>query len=151
MVCGRSRFGKTEWARSLGRHVHMQQLFNIEQWDSEAQYLVVDDVHFTKFEHVRQSLWGAQKHFNLTGKWRKHFPVSWGKPMIYLCNKGNDFRTLRKKNGEMYLDYWELEWYLDNTVIVDLTEPLFVVSANALDDEQGVAAVRQLEIDEEDL
>lgn len=126
MVCGPSRLGKTEWARSLGRHVHMQQLFNIEQWDSGASYLIIDDIKFDKFEHVRQSLWGAQKHFNLTGKWRKHFPVSWGKPMIFLCNGGNDFRKMRKKDGTLLLDYDELQWYMDNTIIVDIKEKLYV-------------------------
>lgn len=126
MVVGPTRLGKTDWARSIGRHVHMSLLFNIEQWDSDARYLVIDDVPFddVDFAKVRKGLWGGQRHFNITGKYRKHMPVQ-GKPMIFLCNEANDFKNIVAKNGGYYLRPSELAWYEENTVRVEITERLY--------------------------
>ena len=100
-------------------------LFDYDQWDDEADYLVLDDIPFDFFHGMRKSLWGSQLQLVITGKYRKPRSVRWGKPMIWLCNEGQDFITLRDKRGELYLDYAECDWYKKNATIVDVQNKLY--------------------------
>jgi hypothetical protein len=126
MVVGPTRLGKTEWARSLGRHMYMCGLFNLSVWDDQADYLVLDDIAFDYIGGSRKSLWGSQREMTLTDKFQRKRSVSWGKPMIYLCNKDSDFRYMLDKNQKFdYLRPCEQEYYMDNCVIVEVDEPLF--------------------------
>jgi hypothetical protein len=126
MVVGATRLGKTEWARSLGRHIYMCGLFNLAVWDNEAEYLVWDDMSFDKIGGVRKGLWGAQKELTLHDKFARKRSVKWGKPMIFLCNKDNDFRYMLDKSGRnKLLSLDETEWYEDNCVIVEVNTRLY--------------------------
>jgi len=126
MLVGPTRLGKTEWARSIGRHIYMCGLFNVDMWDAQAKYIVIDDISFDFMGGARKSLWGGQKEFTVTGKYRKNRTVKWGKPMIFLCNQANDFRYLLNARGNgLYLENSEKEWYIANSVIVDITTPMF--------------------------
>lgn len=139
MVVGPTRLGKTEWARSLGRHIYMCGLFNLSVWDDEAEYLVIDDISFEHWGGSRKALWGAQKELTLTDKFARKRAVKWGKPMIVLCNDGDDFRYLLDKRDRPILRNAELQWYKDNTVIVEVTVPLYRVNPfpNMMDQENA--------------
>ncbi|UDN67446.1 replication-associated protein [robinz virus RP_390] len=84
-LVGRSRLGKTEWARSLGRHSYFAGLFNIDDFDPLAQYAVMDDIDIKFFPNYK-GWFGAQKRFTITGKYARHRTVDWGKPMIWCSN-----------------------------------------------------------------
>lgn len=123
----------------------MSLLFNIEQWDSDARYLVLDDVPFddVEFTRVRKGLWGGQQHFNITGKWRKHMEVK-GLPVIFCCNESNDFKNIVDQYGRGYLKQSELEWYEANTLRVEVTTKLFAdENMEGLDSQPSPASVRR--------
>lgn len=123
-MVGPTRLGKTEWARSLGRHIYMCGLFNLSVWDNDAEYLVIDDISFEFMGGSRKSLWGSQKELTLTDKFARKRSVKWGKPMIFLCNGDNDFRYLYVK-GNKYLNELEIEYYEANSVIVEVQNKLY--------------------------
>jgi hypothetical protein len=112
---GPSRLGKTEWARSLGPASYMCNLLNLDDWADEDDTLILDDVDFKFLPHWK-ALFGGQKSFNLTDKYRKKRRVT-GKLLIWLCNDANDPR--RTLSGT------ELEWYHANVVSIYLNEKLF--------------------------
>jgi hypothetical protein len=109
ILCSPSRYGKTEWARSLGTHAYFNCMVNFEPgWDTDISYLILDDF---LWEYVpnKKCFFGSQQEFTLTDKYRKKFTVKWGKVLIYLCNELPDLDS----------------WYYDNTVIINLTNKLF--------------------------
>lgn len=99
ILIGESRTGKTEWARSLGRHMYFNGYFNLDLWDEEAEYAVFDDfdIEGKKLEEYFRSwkCWfGAQKEFNITDKYKRKMNVKWGKPIIFISN--NDIECSSK-------------------------------------------------------
>ena len=123
-MVGPTRTGKTEWARSLGRHIYMCGLFNLSAWDNEAEYLVIDDISFEFMGGSRKALWGSQRELTLTDKFCRKRSIRWGKPMIVLCNPEDDYRYLYVK-GHKYLNDVEVEYYTENSVIVEVRNKLF--------------------------
>ena len=91
-------------------------MFNIEDWDPDAAYIIIDDFNI-KFCPWWKCVLGAQKTFVLTDKYRKKRTVKWGKPCIWLCNRDDDPRGA--------LSGAELEWFRANVVEVDIYSPLF--------------------------
>jgi len=115
-ICGPSRSGKTAWARSLGRHIYWGGMSNLDVWDPEASYLVIDDIKW-EFVPQKKSLFGAQREFTLTDKYRKKRRIKWGKPCIYLFNPEDS--PMSELSGD------ELSWYNENTVLVILVNKLY--------------------------
>lgn len=105
----------------------MAGLFNLDVWDAEAQYLILDDISFKHIGGARKTLWGAQKEIVLTDKFRRKASYKWGKPMIFLCNEDNDFRYLMEgtRFPTPYLSESELTWYKENSVIVEINTRLY--------------------------
>ncbi|ORX44058.1 hypothetical protein BCR36DRAFT_373539 [Piromyces finnis] len=89
ILIGPSRSGKTEWARSLGKHMYFNNLLNMDDWDDTADYIILDDFSsdITKFLPSWKCFFGGQKQFTLTDKYRGKRTVKWGKPMIWLSNE----------------------------------------------------------------
>lgn len=101
-------------------------MFNVDVWDANAEYLVIDDIPFEFFGGSRKALWGAQSEIVITDKYRKKRSVKWGKPMIFCCNPDNDFRLLPDKTRKnLYLRDSELEWYNANTFVVEVINKLY--------------------------
>ncbi|CAG8608429.1 857_t:CDS:1, partial [Acaulospora morrowiae] len=44
LVIGEARIGKTKWARCHGKHIFWRSEKNLEKWDVEAKYIVLDDI-----------------------------------------------------------------------------------------------------------
>lgn len=100
-------------------------LFNLEVWDNEAEYLVIDDFDFDFFPGMRKALWGAQKEFTAVDKFKRKRRILWGKPMIWLCNEeGSPFNKVAK-DGNYLLRGTELEWYRANCVEVAVSERMY--------------------------
>jgi len=113
---GKSRIGKTEWARSLGKAMYFCGQFNLDDWDESADYIILDDFNI-KFFPQWKSFLGGQKQFVLTDKYRKKRTVKWGKPCIWLCNiDGSPGRALSRD---------ELDWIDVNCLTVYHDTPLF--------------------------
>lgn len=111
ILLGGSRLGKTVWARSLGRHMYFNNLFNIDDWDQDAEYIIFDDFDF-QYMPGKKAFFGAQKNFVLTDKYRGKRTIEWGKPFIYVNNVSPDF-------GDDSL------WYSLNTVTVHIFNKLY--------------------------
>lgn len=113
-LVGHSRLGKTEWARSLGCHTYFGHMFNLDDWNRDGLYLVIDDIEW-QYVPSKKALFGAQKTFTLTDKYRKKQTLNWGKPCIYLCNPDMDeFYTCK-----------ETTWMQANCVYYKLENKLF--------------------------
>lgn len=89
ILIGPSRSGKTEWARSLGKHMYFNNLLNLDDWDESADYIILDDFSsdILKYLPSWKCFFGGQKQFTLTDKYRGKKTVHWGKPMIWLSNE----------------------------------------------------------------
>jgi len=89
---------------------------NLDVWDPEAKYIVIDDIKW-EFIPQKKSLFGAQREFTLTDKYKKKKRIKWGKPAIYLYNPEDS--PMSELSGN------EREWYLSNSTMVTLINPLY--------------------------
>jgi len=103
----------------------MDGLWNLSAWDGEAQYLLLDDVSFKHIGGSRKGLWGAQKEIVLDGKYMRRKSYKWGKPLIFLCNEDNYYRTLVNERGGSYLSPSEMDWYDANSVVVHIDRKMY--------------------------
>lgn len=87
---------------------------NMDTFDNTADYIIFDDFDF-EFMPQKKSWWGAQHEFNVTDKYRKKQTITWGKPLIYLCNPDSD--PYRSK-------LWN-EWFEATCIRVVLDNKLF--------------------------
>jgi len=114
---GPTRTGKTEWARSLGKHVYWNGLINIDTWDITAKYIVIDDFNWSFFPCKKQLI-GCQREFTLTDKYRKKRAIrNWGKPCIYVFN--DDMDPFNEMSNSLK------EWIRGNSCRIDIINPLF--------------------------
>lgn len=90
VLSGRTRTGKTTWARSLGPHLYYNGYFSLADFTSEKAYVIFDDVPWERMKNLYKYFFGAQKEFILCDKYMKKRRVRWGKPCIFLCNDDND-------------------------------------------------------------
>ena len=117
ILIGASRLGKTQWARSLGKAMYFCNLFNLDDWNDGASYIILDDIDIKYFPHWKFFL-GAQAEGILTDKYRKKQRVRNGRPTIWLCNEDMDpRRTLSRA---------ECEWVDLNCDVVTVRERLFI-------------------------
>lgn len=115
-LCGPSRTGKTTWARSLGTHIYWSGSFILDTFNESAQYLVLDDIPF-EYVPSKKQLFGSQKEFALSDKYRRKRRLKWGKPVIYLFNPDAD------PWGS--LSHSEKEWYALNVQREYITNKLY--------------------------
>ncbi|KAF8954337.1 hypothetical protein BDZ97DRAFT_1977654 [Flammula alnicola] len=113
VIWGPSRTGKTEWARSLGHHIYFNSIFNLDQFDEGAEYVIFDDYDPKNFTNYK-CWFGGQAEFNLTDKYTRKRTVKWGKPMIWLSNA-----------NPLEDPVFDSDWLAANTVVVHLDSKLF--------------------------
>lgn len=95
--------------------------FNLDKFDSSADYIVFDDVKIKYLVNWKSWL-GCGGEFECTDKFRTKRTVSWvGKCCIVLCNMGAmwDWR---------YSEEWkdDPDWFGKNTVVVEIGDtPLY--------------------------
>ena len=117
VILSPAKYGKTEWARSLGPHTyHMGQLnFDIfVQQCTTAKYAIFDDFYNWDFRYLKPFL-GGQGVVTITGKYRSAKQIEWGKPLIILTN-------------EKFWDLWsndQQNYFKDTTKVVTLQKHLY--------------------------
>jgi hypothetical protein len=112
-VIGKTRSGKTAWARSLGKHVYWNQYYDLKKWDDEAQYIILDDIPFSKIYSVYKGLLGCQKSFTMTDKYLPKQTLK-GKVCIWLVNSDQDPRRDEKWDQEVE------EWMEGNVIFYNM-------------------------------
>lgn len=115
ILWGPSRTGKTCWARSLGRHVHHANTFNMELHDDDADYAIFDDISGGLRSFDYKAWMGGQLHFSITDKYMKKRSITWGRPCIYLSNEN----PLLDARGV------DLDWLLANAVVVNIDRSMY--------------------------
>lgn len=106
--------GKTEWARSLGKHVYLCGQLDIKgQVWKDAEYAILDDtcVRDIKAKGMWKGLASGQKVLTLRDL---HFKkaINWGKPCIMLANHSPPPMV------------WD-EWDEEHVVVIELKENLY--------------------------
>lgn len=117
VLYGPTRTGKTQWARSLGRHCYHNGQFNPDIHSDGAQYAIFDDLKggFKCWPSYKQWL-GQQKEFTITGKYFPLKTITWGKPCIYIANV----------DPRMQVDEsLDLDWLDGNCVFIHVENPLY--------------------------
>lgn len=119
MLVGASKYGKTHWARSLGRHIHFREQYSLDAYDAEADYVVFDDLPMERVHGIK--CWvGSMGEFWDTDKFRPKMKIKWGpkKCCIILCNPGVDWR---------FSDIWkkESEWYNCNVEVIEINQNMY--------------------------
>lgn len=123
-LIGPSRYGKTAWARSLGHHIFWRQSTNLDTWNEEAKYLIIDDIDW-KFLSNKKCWLTAMGENTVTDRYRPKRDIVNYKPCIYLCNPDQDPRNFFE-NGEG--EYWDA-----NITFVTLSRSLINPNADKLD------------------
>lgn len=114
---GPSRIGKTTWARSLGHHIYWNSSININDWNENATYLVMDDMDINYLPN-RKAWFGSQKTFTVTDKYKPKQTITFGKPLIWV---NNIYPNLKETNENIE---W-CEWLNLNSIKCVIKKSLF--------------------------
>ena len=113
ILWGPTRLGKTQLARSIGEHWYMNWDWDVSQVREDVKYGIVDDMDIKKFPYWKPLL-GCQEQFTVADKYHKKKQLSFGKPVIWLCNE--DPSTWKGI---------DLEWIYGNVLVVGVHSKLF--------------------------
>lgn len=112
ILVGPTRLGKTSWARSLDPcHIFMRGSVNLDKFHPAAKHIIIDDVPWQFIPNKKQWLL-AMGECEFTDKYRPKQTIINDKPAIVLLNDKPDFAD-------------EYEYWSNNSVLVEITEPLF--------------------------
>nr|WAE42591.1 MAG: replication associated protein [Cressdnaviricota sp.] len=111
-LVGDSRLGKTAWARSLGRHMYFRGMINLDKWDPEARYIVIDDIDF-KFIPGPKAWLTCNGEVEVTDKYKRKRTVTMDKAVIYLTN------------GEDLTEFIDDPYWRRNMAFVDVYRKLW--------------------------
>lgn len=121
VLWGRSRTGKTTWARSLGSHVYCIGLVSGTECAKgiNAEYAVFDDIRGgLGFFHGYKEWLGAQPHVPIKELYREPRYMRWNKPSIWICNKDPRLEAYPPNATP------DWEWMEDNVDFIEVTGPL---------------------------
>ena len=86
---GRTKTGKTDWARSLGSHIYCIGLVSGSECmkAADVEYAIFDDLRGgIKFFPAYKEWLGCQSHVTVKCLYKEPKLVKWGKPSIWLAN-----------------------------------------------------------------
>lgn len=112
-LTGDTRLGKTVLARSLGNHWYMGSGWNIENYDDEAEYGVLDDIPWETLKYNYKGLMGLQLDVVVTDKYKKKTTILGGRPVIIITNDLPEFSET------------EWRWLAGNVTFAPITTKLF--------------------------
>jgi len=113
-LTGPSRLGKSQLARSLGRHWYMQGMWMVDLIDDRtALYGVLDDISWDSLKLSYKSILGMQKDVVLTDKYRHKRKFTLGRPVIVITNERPIFSAE------------EQEWLDANVEFIHVTTKLY--------------------------
>lgn len=84
---GPSRMGKTVLARSLGQHWYMNGAWNVDCYDDNGLYGVLDDIPWESMQRYYKGIMGLQLDVTVTDKYKKKSVIKHGRPVIILSNE----------------------------------------------------------------
>lgn len=114
LLVGKSRIGKTAWARSLGPHIYINGYYSLDEMMREGDYIVCDDIPWEKFPSWK-SILGCQEEFTLTDKYRKKFIFrNWNKPCIVCWNREMYPKEFEDRNIAQWIDENCIKVFTDN-------------------------------------
>ncbi|QCW23666.1 MAG: replication-associated protein [Genomoviridae sp.] len=119
VLYGPSRTGKTQWVRSLGKHVYFGGLYSpgdAVKNMKKVDYAVFDDISggMEYFHHLK-AWFGCQKDISIKRLYREPKLYSWGKPSVWVSN--DDPRPTMKQG--------DADWFNANAVFVEIKSKLF--------------------------
>lgn len=88
-------------------------LTNLDDWNPDASYIVMDDVNLDYLPSYKQ-WFGAQARITVTDKYKKKASLDNGKPLIWLSN-----------DDPLAHPKIDIEWLRANTIIVRIETPLW--------------------------
>lgn len=112
VLVGESRLGKTQWARSLGRHMYWRGMTNVTHWDDAAMYLIFDDIEW-QFIPQKKSLLTCMGSATVTDKYKGKKDIIVNKVAIVLMNEF-DIESIPESS------YWK-----KNLCVINITEKLW--------------------------
>lgn len=120
VLVGKTRLGKTEWARSLGPHVYFNTLVDFKEWlptfkSGDYQYVIFDDFSYDSFKYSYKQWFGGQKSITVTDKYCKKFSFEHGKPCIFLTNEYPRWEDIG----------YDWDWCKGNVLIVEIDNALY--------------------------
>ena len=85
-----------------GKHMYFYGLFNLEDVHDDVDYAVFEDLAGGfQFFHQYKGWFGCQSDIQLSGRYRKHRRISWGKPSIWMSNEDP------RASAYIDLDWWD--------------------------------------------
>lgn len=98
----------------------MKNNWNLDKWNNDADYLVIDDVKM-KYCHNLKGVLGSGGELEATDKYRAKRTIYWvKKPTIVLCNDGPGYDwTIQDEWRE------DIDWFDTNCQVVRLSEPMY--------------------------
>lgn len=98
----------------------MSGLFSLDKWDSEAQYLVLDDIDW-EYLPYKKHLLGAQREFTATDRYKPKRTLLWGKPCIYCINRDQYLVMVHGTTKQPTI----MDWLEDNCIFVHIENKLY--------------------------
>lgn len=89
--------------------------FRVDDWRDDARLVVMDDIDIKYFPW--KAIFGAQREFNASGKYRATKRLRGGKPCVYCVNDEQDPRTAVSRT--------EYNWLMVNMIFIEVKEPLY--------------------------
>lgn len=115
VVIGATRLGKTEWARSLGKHTYWSGAIDWSRHSDSNRYAVIDDIPLDYIPRI-QHIFGCQHNISVSQKYKPILYFNWGIPVIYLTNDDNYL----EKQPDFIKTWWE-----SNVRVVTLNNKLY--------------------------
>ena len=121
IVISPTRYGKTQWARSItADHTYMSTEWNPDQVDEEKRLLIFDDIPMSELlpRQRWKAFFGMQQEFDITGKYRgsRHILRGW-KGFIFCCNEDPRYEENVSEAQRNYITA--------NSIIVELEDKLY--------------------------
>ena len=123
MLCGTSRLGKTQWARSLGPHAYIANMWDLTAFDGlcssfwNTGYVIFDDLKWDSIKDSAKSWFGAQRDFSVSDKYKRKRRMPGGVPVIFLVNPEDCVPD--------FLEFLHSSWGKANIVYVLLNDKLY--------------------------
>ena len=123
---GRSGMGKTDFVRRLGDHVYFDGEISCKRMNSNAWFMVFDDVPFDRYEGAGcwKQYYRCQKTLGLRDLHCRG-QLTWGRLCIFLCNADEDPRLVGR---------YDLSYLAHNCIFVDIDESMYKNRDGTLDE-----------------
>ncbi|QCW23670.1 MAG: replication-associated protein [Genomoviridae sp.] len=119
VLYGPSRTGKTQWVRSLGKHIYFGGLYSpgdAAKYMKSVEYAVFDDISGgMKFFHHLKAWFGCQMDISIKRLYREPKLHRWGKPSVWVSND----------DPRVGMDPGDCDWFEANAVFVEIKDKLF--------------------------